>query len=220
MQDDFQLTIREAAKALGVSPSSCRRYLKQGKLEAIRETRSDGTERYLISRSSVVAYDPAAQEKLPPPKGSPEEVQFQAIETADSEPEAQPAPAPPPAPVAEATPPPTGPETEAPANDGEFLTELTSSLEREVETHSMVPVELYREIRTKHEEALERAARAEGELARMQPEIERMRRQEQNLQEKITGHEKELEHLREQLQRLNSPKISSMLKGFMGKAEG
>lgn len=262
MQDDFQLTIRDAAKALGVSPSSCRRYLKQGKLEAIRETRSDGTERYLISRASVIAYDPAAESKLPPAPESSEAVTFTRVDTEAGattvpepakgedapskeaageiaeEPAAQPAGILRAAQAAEEAEAEEAEEAEEPeeaagaaeeeavaaasgeGHDGEFLTELTSSLEREVETHSMVPVELYREIRTKHENALERAARAEGELAQLKPEAERLRVAEREMLEKVAGLEKEVAHLREQLERLNSPKLASMFRGFMGKAEG
>ncbi len=193
-QDDFQITIRDAALALGISPSTCRRYLKQGKLRAFREVRSDGTERYLISRSSLLEMKPDAISQFPESSA--------------------PAPLETPAAAAVSA---ALPQAEG-ATDGDFLVELEDKLEREVETHRMVPVDLYREIREKHEKALARAAQLEGQLAQVLPELEKLRTIAEERLQQVAALEKEIDFLREQIDRQPNNGILPRFMGILRKA--
>lgn len=214
MQDDYQITIREAAQALGISPSTCRRYLKQGKLTAFREVRSDGTERYLISRASVLALNPDAVSQLPPANAEPSlddssdavtsivDAKLRTLAPADGS-------------VGERKPALSDRNT---ANDGDFLEVLEDSLEREVETHRMVPVDLYREIREKHEKVLARASQLEGQLAQALPEIEKLRAVADERLTQVAALEKEIAFLREQIEHQPNGRILPRFMGILRKA--
>lgn len=157
MQDDYCITIRDAASALDISPSTVRRYLKQGRLQGVRESRSDGTERYLLSRSSIIALEPGAEAKLP--EGSAiEAVVVEPVSVAANPEASHVKPAGAVSRDAHVT------VLDVPSGDMDFLQALETNLEREVESHQMVPVELYRELREKYVREAERSARLEGEL--------------------------------------------------------
>jgi excisionase family DNA binding protein len=50
VQPGKYLTIAEAAKILGVTPTTCRVYIKEGKLEAVKLA---GVNRWRVSRASL-----------------------------------------------------------------------------------------------------------------------------------------------------------------------